>query len=490
MEEYHQMTLTEWADMKEQFRRELNNVRIAYIRVGYVLRRMDETKAYEAGGYKSVAEFAEKEHGLRPSTTSRWMSINREYSLDGYSMQLDPRYLGMNASQLTEMLGLPMEDRELVTPDTPREDIRELKRLQKMPECPEGFETIVRHFFDANPDVLDHMIDAMDKGAEEKDLIEIVSPSGNKAYRKDGAMIFLMEKIVKFKRAGHSPEEVQYAELFAIAKTVAEEKEEEEAENAEPAAVAETEEAEGQEEEREEEPEREQEEAEEAPAAAVEGDAEESAEGAAEEREETDESPTGDGQENVGGIEDEECGEEETVEEVADGENEEVCAGQQEAAPDEGSEEEFDGSMNPTVDNSAIAPAQKSDLSSKTLNEKSSTHIVDETGRPAPEEEEDGRRKIDEKGYSTQFDANEYSAPGEMDVKEFWGLIERAETMCDSIKEEISRWADWDTAMDKCAQLIEMLKRLKAEDDATDGIKQREKEEQERKRRKNADSDV
>ena len=112
MEEYHQMTLTEWADMKEQFRRELNNVRIAYIRVGYVLRRMDETKAYEAGGYKSVAEFAEKEHGLRPSTTSRWMSINREYSLDGYSMQLDPRYLGMNASQLTEMLGLPMEEEE------------------------------------------------------------------------------------------------------------------------------------------------------------------------------------------------------------------------------------------------------------------------------------------------------------------------------------------------------------------------------------------
>ena len=112
------------------------------------------------------------------------------------------------------------------------------------------------------------------------------------------------------------------------------------------------------------------------------------------------------------------------------------------------------------------------------------------TGRPAPEEEEDGRRKIDEKGYSTTFDVNEYSAPGEMDVKEFWGLIERAETMCDLIKEEISRWADWDTAMDKCAQLIEMLKRLKAEDDATDGIKQREKEEQERKRRKNADSDV
>ena len=438
MEEYHQMTLTEWADMKEQFRRELNNVRIAYIRVGYVLRRMDETKAYEAGGYKSVAEFAEKEHGLRPSTTSRWMSINREYSLDGYSMQLDPRYLGMNASQLTEMLGLPMEDRELVTPDTPREDIRELKRLEKMPECPEGFETIVRHFFDANPGVLDWLIDAMDKGAEEKDLIEIVSPSGNKAYRKDGAMIFLMEKVVKFKRAGHSPEEVQYPELFAIAKTIAEERKEEEAENAEPAAAAETE-AEGQEEEREEDSEREPEEPEEAPAAAVESDEEGPAEGEAKEPEETDESQDGAGQEDVGGIEDEERGEDaETAEEVTDGEIEEVRAGQQEAAPDEGQEEEFDGSMNPPVDNPAIAPAQKSDLSSKTLNEKPSTHIVDESGKPSPEA---------------------------MSVREYRDLIDTAAAKCVSIRLSIERDADWDEALKELKKLEELLRKLKAEDE-------------------------
>lgn len=437
MEVYHQVTLNEWMDMKEQFRRELNNVRTACVRVGYVLRQMEDTKGYEAEGYKSVAEFAEKEHGLKPSTTSRWMSINREYSLDGYSMQLDPRYLGMNASQLTEMLGLPMEDRELITPNTPREDIRELKRLGKMPESPEGFETIVRHFFDTNPDTLDYLIDAMDKGAEEKDLIEIVSPSGNKAYRKDGAMIFLMEKVVKFKRAGHSPEEVQYAEFFAIAKTIAEEKEEE-AENAEPAAVAETE-AEGQEEEREEEPEREQEEPEEAPAAAVESDEERPAEGEEEEPEEADESQDGTGQEDVGGIEDEERGEDaETVEEVTDGEIEEVRAGQQEAAPDEGQEAEFDGSMNPPVDNPAIAPAQKPDLSSKTLNEKPSTHIVDESGKPSPEA---------------------------MSVREYRDLIDTAAAKCVSIRLSIERDADWDEALKELKKLEELLRKLKAEDE-------------------------
>lgn len=354
MEDYHQMTLAEWVDLKEQFRRELNNVRIAYIRVGYVLRRMDETKAYEAEGYKSVAEFAEKEHGLKPSTTSRWMSINKEYSLDGYSMQLDPRYLGMNASQLTEMLGLPMEDRELVTPETPRADIRELKRLGKMPESTEGFEVIVRHFFEANPDTLDRLKHAIDCGAEEKDLIEIVSPSGNKAYRKDGNMIFLMENIVKFKRAGHSPEEVPYTELFAIAETIAEEKEGE-AENEEPAAVAET-----GEEERKEEPEREPEAAQEASEAAVEGDgiaegpvggAEEADEGAGESQDESNQDVVG------GNVDDGE--DDETVEDDEAETAEEVRADDtaQEAAPDEEQEEELAGSMK-SADDSEIAPAQ------------------------------------------------------------------------------------------------------------------------------------
>lgn len=131
MSEYHQITISEWLDMKERLRRELNDLRNSFVRVGYVLRRMEDTKAYEAEGYKSVAEFAEKEHGLNPSTTSRWMSINREYSLDGYGETLDPRYIGMNASQLTEMLALPEKDRELITPETPRADIRELKKFNR-----------------------------------------------------------------------------------------------------------------------------------------------------------------------------------------------------------------------------------------------------------------------------------------------------------------------------------------------------------------------
>ena len=55
MEEYHQITLNEWMEMKDQLRRELNNVRTGFVRVGYVLRKMEETEAYKAEGYGVLA---------------------------------------------------------------------------------------------------------------------------------------------------------------------------------------------------------------------------------------------------------------------------------------------------------------------------------------------------------------------------------------------------------------------------------------------------
>ena len=85
MEEYTQMTLTEWVDMKQKLRQELLGVKQSFVRIGYALRKIDDQKLYEQDGYKSVAEFAKAEYGLEGSTVSRFMSINREYSVDGYS---------------------------------------------------------------------------------------------------------------------------------------------------------------------------------------------------------------------------------------------------------------------------------------------------------------------------------------------------------------------------------------------------------------------
>ena len=102
-----QITLDEWVQLKENLKRDLVGVQESFVRIGYTLRKIEEEKLYEQDGYKSVAEFAKAELGLEASTTSRFISINREYSADGYSEILSPEYAELGRSQLEEMLKLP-----------------------------------------------------------------------------------------------------------------------------------------------------------------------------------------------------------------------------------------------------------------------------------------------------------------------------------------------------------------------------------------------
>ena len=84
--EYVQMTLDDWLQVKQKLRQELlEGVKQSFVRIGYALRKIEDQKLYEQDGYKSITEFAKAEYGLEASTTSRFMSINREYSVDGYS---------------------------------------------------------------------------------------------------------------------------------------------------------------------------------------------------------------------------------------------------------------------------------------------------------------------------------------------------------------------------------------------------------------------
>ena len=129
--EYVQMTLNDWVEIKQKLKRELLGIKQSFVRIGFVLRQIDDQKLYERDGYKSIADFAKQEYGLEPSTTSRFMSINREYSIDGYSETLRPEYADLGRSQLEEMLKLPDSDRQMVQPETSRENIRELKRFNK-----------------------------------------------------------------------------------------------------------------------------------------------------------------------------------------------------------------------------------------------------------------------------------------------------------------------------------------------------------------------
>lgn len=218
--EYTQITLNDWMEMKQKLKQELLGVKQSFVRIGYALRKIDDAKMYEQDGYKSVAEFAKAEYGLEGSTVSRFMSINREYSIDGYSERLKPEYADFNRSQLEEMLKLPESDREMITPDTARKEIRDIKKFNQM-EPQEGVADdvtdLIRHFGEDNADTLrklyqcgiaDNLYDNINR------LVEIVNPGGSRSYRKGLFFLMFHEDCLKYKKYGQTPQRMEYREFF------------------------------------------------------------------------------------------------------------------------------------------------------------------------------------------------------------------------------------------------------------------------------------
>lgn len=229
--EYVQLTLDDWVQMKQKLKQELLGVKQSFVRIGYALRQIDDQKLYEQDGYKSIAEFAQAEYGLGPSITSRFMSINREYSVDGYSEHLRPEYADMGRSQLEEMLKLPESDRQMIRPETSREDIRELKRFNKSEpdaEQADSIEKLVQKFYEIHPETV-KKLEQSTAYAEWNigKMVEIVNPSGTKTFRMGMFFVVMYEQNLQIKQFGQTPRPMSWEEFFEVSKKVFEQKHEE-----------------------------------------------------------------------------------------------------------------------------------------------------------------------------------------------------------------------------------------------------------------------
>lgn len=219
--EYVQMTLTDWMEVKHRLKMELQGVTRSFVRIGYVLRKIEEQRLYENDGYKSVAEFAKAEYGLEASTVSRFMSINREYSIDGYSEHLREEYIDMSRSQLEEMLKLPVADRTMIQPETARDDIRELKKFNKtepVAGVADDITQLIEKFYEDNPEVLNELFDTETHPREQsaKRAIEVVNPGGNRSYKKGMFFLMMYENKIVIKKFGTTPEEMTWGRFFEI----------------------------------------------------------------------------------------------------------------------------------------------------------------------------------------------------------------------------------------------------------------------------------
>lgn len=223
--EYRQLTFDDWINIKENLRKQLQDVSEAFVRIGYRLKQIKEQRLYERDGYKDLATFAKEEYGLSATTVSRFMAINTKYSLGGNSELLRPEYVGIGSSKLGEMLTIKDEDMALIGPATTRESIRELKRFEKDEKKAGAAEVsdresilfkITEEFFRSQPELLNRFC----SDGPTEPIEELINPSGNRTFRTGIYFVsfFDTDKGIKVKAFGQNkPESYTWDEFeYAI----------------------------------------------------------------------------------------------------------------------------------------------------------------------------------------------------------------------------------------------------------------------------------
>ena len=199
--EYTQLTLDDYIQCKNDIKNNLGTIVKSFVRIGWLLTRIDKSGAYKNDGYSTISEFAQAEYGMNKSGTSRFMKIYEKYSVPGDTPELRDEYKDFNQSQLTEMLQIPEEDHEMLRPEGNKEDFRELKRFNKendsnpenlwswkeakTPE--EKLKAAIQEFFRENKEILN---DLYGKNLSVEEFAEEICPSGSRSYRK--GTVFLM----------------------------------------------------------------------------------------------------------------------------------------------------------------------------------------------------------------------------------------------------------------------------------------------------------
>lgn len=217
--EYVQMTLNDWMSIKNELEQELRNAAAGFVRIGYLLRKAEQSEGYKNDGYDTLTEWAQDNYGLTPSQVSRFKAINKRYSIDGYSDQLKLEYANYGQSKLTEMLTLSDEGMEMVSPEMKRDDIREIKAFERQapkeePVQEDKNQWIIEYI---NAKELERLKDS--KAFQENNLrgmIEEVIPSGAGTFRYKTTMVSMFQDRILVKVFPNPPETMDWCDFFVV----------------------------------------------------------------------------------------------------------------------------------------------------------------------------------------------------------------------------------------------------------------------------------
>lgn len=191
-------TFASYETYKEAFDAEVKRTELGFVRIGYMLRVAMDTDILKESGYASMEEFAWNEYRLDKSQTSRFMKINQRFSVDGYSDQLPERFQGYGVAKLGEMLTLPAEVIEILSPKLTRPDIQKIKKeiqeeknvtdlevmMEEPDEAQEAMESnlgrFMHQYIHDNPKSLQGFCEAVRMDVEQMTgfLMDLLAPSG------------------------------------------------------------------------------------------------------------------------------------------------------------------------------------------------------------------------------------------------------------------------------------------------------------------------
>lgn len=120
----------EYTELNTEIGRSLKRSASEVVRLGYLLRRMMEEKLYQAY-YADFDSYLHEELHMDYTLANRFMGINRKYSLDGNSEEIDEKYMEYSQGLLVEMLSMSPELEAKVEPDMTVKQVREIKRQAK-----------------------------------------------------------------------------------------------------------------------------------------------------------------------------------------------------------------------------------------------------------------------------------------------------------------------------------------------------------------------
>lgn len=218
------------AEATREIKEKLNTVAENFVFVGYRLRQILDTGVFADAGYTNIYDFAERELSLNATAVSRFMAINKKYSVDGYGPELREQFKGYGSSKLSEMLTMSEEDCAVIASDTPVKQIREYKNFLKEepkedpdqmdfregsgePEKEDGLKALLKDYFSQEMGMLRRILDDT---ATPEILQEQMNPTGvhNIRYKTAFLMLQDMQHGVMYREFGAPPLKLTWEELL------------------------------------------------------------------------------------------------------------------------------------------------------------------------------------------------------------------------------------------------------------------------------------